>query len=625
MPGGESSDDVREVRLSLIRLRWTLLRELMRSGPGWSAALVVAVVAPPILAGASIVLTGRIIDAVPEAVRGGLDSAAGRRLTAFVIAIGVVYAVQMTFTPIRATLGEMLGRQVEGRLRARVMGAVLDPPGVAHLDRPDVQDRITLAQAVGLGEVLPRAAVVAAVQKYSNQLQGLVSASLLFAFAWWAPFLLVGAWLLLRRAFIQKMRGALELTALNTRSLRRSSYFRDLALDSPAAKETRVFALDRWLVDRFVGEWTRTMSGVWRLRRQGGPLLWGSIAALTAAHVLILWLIGRGALAGTITPGAMVVYLVAIPGIGDLADSESDSKLDKGSRPMLATVELEREMRTSEYQLPGTRPVEDRPRRAIRFEGVRFQYPGQQNEVFSGLDLEIPVGRSLAIVGANGAGKTTLVKLLARLYDPVEGRITVDGTDLREFDPRAWSRRVSAIFQDFVRYALPVRDNVGFGALSNSHDTAALRDAVRRAGASEVVDSLPKEWDTVLSPEFAAGVDLSGGQWQRIAFARALFAVDAGAGVLVLDEPTAQLDARAEADFYDRFLELTEGRTTIVISHRFSTVRRADHIVVLDRGRVVEQGVHDDLVAAGGQYAKMFTLQAARFADQTELAGTRDA
>jgi ATP-binding cassette, subfamily B, bacterial len=625
MPGGGSSDDVREARLSLIRLRLTLLRELLRGGPARTVGLVAAVMAPPLLGGASILLTGRIIDAVPEAVQGGLDSAAGRRLSAFVIAVGVVYAVQMAFTPLRATLAEMAGRQLEGQLRGRVMAAVLGPPGVAHLDRSDVQDRIALAQAVGLGEVLPRAAVIAAVQKYGNQLQGLVAASLLFTFAWWAPFLLVAAWLFLRRAFVHKMRGALELTALNTRALRRSSYFRDLALDSPAAKETRIFALDRWLVDRFAGEWTRVMSGVWRLRRQGGPMLWASIAVLTAAHMLVFWLIGRAALAGTITPGAMVVYLVAIPGIGDMADSESDSKLDKGSRPMLATVDLEREMRKPEYQLPGSRPADGLPRRTIRFEGVRFRYPGQRTDVFAGLDLEIPVGRSLGIVGANGAGKTTLVKLLARLYDPTEGRITVDGVDLRELDPRAWSHRVAAIFQDFVRYALPATDNVRFGALERADDRAALREAARRAGATEVIDALPKGWDTVLSPEFAGGVDLSGGQWQRIAFARALFAVDAGAGVLVLDEPTAQLDARAEADFYDRFLELTEGRTTIVISHRFSTVRRADRIVVLDHGRVVEEGEHDELVAAGGQYAHMFDLQAARFTDQSELAGTRDA
>jgi ATP-binding cassette subfamily B protein len=625
MPGGEDSEDVRESRLSLVRLRWTLLRELIRTGPLTTVATVLAAAAPPALSGVTMVLTGLIINAVPGAVESGFDSPAGRRLVTYVVAIGVVYAVQMTLSPIRATLADLLGRRLEGRLRERVMAAALGPPGVDHLDRSDMQDRIALAQTVGIGEVRPRAAVAAAVQKYGAQLQGLVAAALLFPFAWWAPLLLVAAWLFLRRAFIHKMRGALELTAVNTRRLRRSGYFRDLALDAPAAKETRVFGMDGWLVDRFVGEWTNVMSGVWRMRRQGGPVLWTSIAVLTASHLLVFWLVGRAGLDGAISTGAMVIYLSAIVGIADIADSEQDSKLDKGSRPMLATVELEREMRRPDYQLPGSLPADGLPVRSIRFEGVRFRYPGRHADVFTELDLEIPAGRSLAIVGANGAGKTTLVKLLARLYDPTEGRITADGIDLRELDPRGWSRRVGAIFQDFVRYALPVSDNVGFGAIERANDTAALRDAVRRAGATDVVGSLPKGWDTVLSSEFDGGVDLSGGQWQRIAFARALYAIDATAGVLVLDEPTAQLDARAEADFYDRFLELTEGRTTIVISHRFSTVRRADRIVVLDRGRVVEQGGHDELVAAGGQYARMFTLQAARFTDQTELTGVGDA
>jgi ATP-binding cassette subfamily B protein len=184
---------------------------------------------------------------------------------------------------------------------------------------------------------------------------------------------------------------------------------------------------------------------------------------------------------------------------------------------------------------------------------------------------------------------------------------------------------VAAIFQDFVRFQLPASDNVEFGALHRAGDDALRDTAVHLAGATDVIESMPHGWDTVLSREFAQGIDLSGGQWQRVALARALFAVQAGAGVLVLDEPTAQLDARAEADFFDRFLDVTRGRTTIVISHRFSTVRRADHIVVLERGVVVEQGTHDELVAADGRYATMFAVQAARFNDKVELAGDRDA
>ncbi len=243
---------------------------------------------------------------------------------------------------------------------------------------------------------------------------------------------------------------------------------------------------------------------------------------------------------------------------------------------------------------------------------MTFGY-GDGAPVLRDLDLTIPAGRPLAIVGLNGAGKTTLVKLLARLYEPQAGRITVDGIDVRAFPAAAWRQRLGAIFQDFVHYDLPVRDNVGFGAPELLRDDARVRSSLARAGALTLVDALPHGLDTVLSREYDGGAELSGGEWQRIAIARALMAVERGATVLVLDEPTANLDVRAEAEFFDRFLELAQGLTTILISHRFSTVRRAEQIVVLDEGRVVEQGTHAELLSHGGRYSELFHLQAERF------------
>jgi ATP-binding cassette, subfamily B, bacterial len=256
----------------------------------------------------------------------------------------------------------------------------------------------------------------------------------------------------------------------------------------------------------------------------------------------------------------------------------------------------------------GDRPAEAMPAAGIRFRGVRFAYPGG-DPVLDGLDLDIPAGSSLAIVGQNGAGKTTLAKLLCRLYDPQAGAVEVDGVDLRELDLAAWRARLAAVFQDFIRFELPLRDNVAPAGA----DDRAVRAALAAAGAEGLATL-----DTVLARGYRGGTDLSGGQWQRVALARALCSVRLGAGVVLLDEPTAQLDVRGEAEIFDRILDATRHCTTILISHRFSTVRHADRICVLEGGRVVELGGHDELLALDGRYRTMFELQASRFTTEDE-------
>jgi ATP-binding cassette subfamily B protein len=249
------------------------------------------------------------------------------------------------------------------------------------------------------------------------------------------------------------------------------------------------------------------------------------------------------------------------------------------------------------------------PAREIRFRNVTFAYPNSGEPVLAGFDLSIPAGSSLAIVGQNGAGKTTIAKLLCRLYDPQAGAIEVDGIDLRALDIDDWRSRVTAVFQDFIRFELSLRDNV---APAGAPDRA-IQSALADAGAEGLAGL-----DTVLARGYPDGTDLSGGQWQRIALARALCAVRMGAGLVLLDEPTAQLDVRGEAEIFDRILSATRQATTILISHRFSTVRHADRICVLEHGRVVELGTHEELMAAGGRYRTMFDLQASRFGEDSE-------
>jgi len=289
--------------------------------------------------------------------------------------------------------------------------------------------------------------------------------------------------------------------------------------------------------------------------------------------------------------------------------------LDSAAAPAAAVLRLQEAMDPAGALVQGDRPAAEMPAREIRFRNVTFAYPTSGEPVLAGFDLTIPAGSSLAIVGQNGAGKTTIAKLLCRLYDPQAGVIEVDGVDLRTLELDAWRSRLTAVFQDFTRFELPLRDNVA--------PAGAPDDAIERALAEAGAASLAA-LDTVLARGYPGGTDLSGGQWQRVALARALCAVRLGAGLVLLDEPTAQLDVRGEAEIFDRILAATRHTTTILISHRFSTVRHADRICVLEHGKVVELGTHDRLMAAGGRYRTMFELQASRFGDESEAGAALD-
>jgi ABC-type multidrug transport system fused ATPase/permease subunit len=277
--------------------------------------------------------------------------------------------------------------------------------------------------------------------------------------------------------------------------------------------------------------------------------------------------------------------------------------LDGAAAPVSAVLRLGAAMAPAGALSNGARQPAGMPAHDVRFRDVSFAYPGGA-PVLDHFDLTIPAGSSLAIVGQNGAGKTTLAKLLCRLYDPQSGAIEIDGQDLRSFDIASWRARLAAVFQDFIRFELPLRDNVSPAGAPDW----AIEKALESAGAAGLASL-----DTILARGYDGGTDLSGGQWQRVALARALCAVERGAGVVLLDEPTAQLDVRGEAEIFERILMATRHCTTILISHRFSTVRHADRICVLEHGKVVELGTHDELIARGGRYRTMFDLQAQRF------------
>jgi ATP-binding cassette subfamily B protein len=565
---------------------------------------------------AFVIATSAVVGRVPPAVGHGLDSPEWWSLRNALLVTGGLFLAQQIAAPAQWALAETITWRVDRVVRERVADASFDPVGIASLEDVETAD--------GLGDVVDPmrgygfplgsacAGLLGLVARY---LQWALAAALIgWVYAWWAALATAAGALAVRvgNGSSSSRLGSFEGSQAPAR--RRRDYVRDLLLRPEPGKEVRVFGLVDWLRARYRTLALAAVTPVWRARRRIVLLPYVATAPLSLALAAVATVgAARAAAHGDLSLGELAFVLQAVVLVGSLGDFffESDYQINVGMWTLGALERFER--LTADERDTGDGNAEGLPREEIRFERVGFAYPGSA-PVLRGLDLTIPAGRSLAIVGLNGAGKTTLVKLLARLYEPDEGRILVDGAELRSLPARAWRRRLGAVFQDFVHYELPVADNVGFGAPALLADRGLVRSALERAGGGDLLEALPHGLETILSRSYAGGADLSGGQWQRVAIARALMAVEAGAGVLVLDEPTANLDVRAEAEFYDRFLEVTRGLTTILISHRFSTVRRADRIVVLEEGTVVEQGTHEELLTARGRYAELFRLQAERFA-----------
>ncbi|WP_438033369.1 ABC transporter ATP-binding protein [Sorangium sp. So ce204] len=529
------------------------------------------------------------------------------------VELGLVAALAL------AQRGLSLTRQLLGaRLSIDIHGMILEKAlslSLVHFEDPEFYDQLTRARREASSR--PAAVVTESFSLVQNLITLAGYAALLVGFSALAVLALVLAAVPATVAEARFSGAAFRLRNWRSPEARRLNYLEYVLANDGHAKEVKLFGLGPTFLERYkalAASFYREDSAL-AVRRAGWS--YGLSLLGTAAFYGCYGAMAAGAAAGRISLGEMVLYVAAfrqgqqafqavLAGVGGMYEHNlymsnlfQYLSIPTGEPPALPA---------GNGEAPAPLSADGARDRGVRFEGVGYRYPGQSRWALRGIDLHIPSGQSLALVGHNGAGKTTFIKLLARLYEPTEGRILLDGKDLRAWEPDALRRRIGVVFQDFNQYQLTLRENVGLGSVEHLADEPRVARAVAEGGADEVVTVVPGGLDAQLGRWFKGGVELSGGQWQKVALARAFMREQAD--ILVLDEPTAALDAEAEHAVFQRFRSLSKGRTTIVISHRFPTVRMADRIVVLDGGRIVEEGTHDELVARGQRYARMFALQA---------------
>lgn len=470
-----------------------------------------------------------------------------------------------------------------------------DPAFYDRLERARVQGSDRIAMVMALGTVAQQ--VVMAV-------------SLSAGIIWFSPWLLVILVLAVVPAFLGESHFAFEGYSLNIRQTpvrRQLDYLRTLGASKESAKELKLFNLSGYLSAEYSRLFNKLYDENVHLAKRrlwtGAFLSLLSAGAYYGAYVYVIY----RTVTGTLSWGSLQFLAGALAGASSTIQNIFSTFSSIADQSLFLTdlvefLRVKARIESKPNALPAPRPI----RQGFRFESVSFRYPGSDRAVLDCLNLQIDPGERIALVGENGQGKTTIVKLLTRLYDPASGRILLDGVDLREYSVEDLHSQIGVIFQDFVRYEMTASQNIATGRMDAAGETAIV-DAARKSGADEVIKRLPNGYAQLLGRRFEGGVDLSGGEWQKMALARAYLR---DAQILILDEPTAALDARSEYEVFQRFAELTASRMALLISHRFSSVRMANRIVVLENGRIAEQGSHEQLIALGGRYAGMFELQA---------------
>lgn len=605
--GGRRFDALRRRAAGLgraVRLVWD-------GAPGWSAASVVLFAVQGILPPLALYLVKLLIDAVARELGGASDPrTAFREIESLIVAAAAV-ALAGTF----CTLLGRLFREIQAQAVTDHVFRLLHAKSIT-IDLPYYEDAAyhdTLHRAQREAPHLPARVVGRFAELLRNGLALIALGGLLIALHWGVALVLI---LAVAPAILVRLRYSDKIYRWSrgkTPTERRAWYYHWLLTWDEHAKEIRLFGLGDLFRRRFDRLRARILDEKIALaaHRTGGELVAQSISTVLIFATYAF--LAQRALAGGITLGDLVLYYQAFQRgqsflqgtMGAFAGLYDDHLFLQNLYDFL---DLERRIPEPEHPKP-VPPLE----RGLALEGVSFQYGAGDRKVLDGLDLELTAGQVLALVGENGAGKSTLVKLLCRLYDPTAGRITWDGVDLRDMSGALLRRKISVVFQDFARYQLSAKENIWFGDTELDPDDHRVRDAARQVGLDDAIADLPQGWENMLGKWFEDGRDLSLGQWQKVAIARAFLRQEAR--LVILDEPTSGLDARAEEALLLDFRRLLAGRTGVVISHRLSAARLADRIAVLDDGRLVELGSHDELLARGGLYAHLFELQSRRYRD----------
>jgi len=507
----------------------------------------------------------------------------------------------------------VLRRVVEARLRHHVQMQIMRHSigmDMSFFETPSYYDKLQRAQReIGYR---PFAVIMSLVQGARDLTTLMGYLVVIVTLGWWlVPYLLLTS---LPSLIVQAKFGKKGWMLISgwTPQERLMWYIHSLLTSNRDIKEVRLFALGEHLLDRWQGLFWEYYHKDKRLVRRRALYEFGAVLLGTMAYAgFYAYAIYCTLTMPTVTIGSLILYTQSM---------ERATGSVSAIMRSIATFYENNLYISNLFDFLSQRPMITAPecpvvvpkplRHGICFEEVCFRYPGATDDALRGVSLEIPAGQRVAIVGENGAGKTTLVKLLARLYDPQGGRITVDGIDLRQFDPSDWQQQIGITFQDFSHYAITARENIGFGRLQHIEDMERIRAAADLSGARECIERMENSWETVLGKTFEEGQELSIGEWQKVALARAFFR---DAPILVLDEPTASLDAKQEYEIFLRFNQLTAGKTTVLISHRFSSVRMAERIFVIEKGQVAEQGSHEELMAVNKRYAELFLRQAAAY------------